>query len=297
MLYITLRQIEYVVAVARSGSLSEAAAQLGVSQPSLSNALTQVEARLGHRLFRRGKGRATAPTPEGEAYLREAEALLAQARRLEDPARYARAVTGRLTLGLFEDLAPFHLGALLEALGKALPDVELQYRIADFATLARDMLEGRLDLAVSYDLGLDASFGRQVLARVAPLALMAPGDALAGQREVMLAALADRPLILFEEGLSVRHMLGLFARIGARPRVAHRVRALEVMRSLAARGAGVGLSYSAPAGGRSHEGRPLVTVPVADAFAAEPVVLVRPAGAREDERMRTAAGVIAARFA
>ena len=51
MLYITLRQLEYVVAVARAGSLSEAAKTLGVSQPSLSVAITQVEDRLGLKLF------------------------------------------------------------------------------------------------------------------------------------------------------------------------------------------------------------------------------------------------------
>ena len=49
MLYMTLRQMEYVVAVARGRSLSEAAVQLNVSQPSLSNALTQVEAPAGSR--------------------------------------------------------------------------------------------------------------------------------------------------------------------------------------------------------------------------------------------------------
>ena len=128
MLYITLRQMEYVVSVARHRSLSGAAVELNVSQPSLSNALTQVESRLGCRLFRRRKGAPTTLTPEGELYAKEAEELLARARRLEDAGRFEKAITGRLTIGLFDDLAPFHLGPLLDALGQVLPDVELQYR-------------------------------------------------------------------------------------------------------------------------------------------------------------------------
>ncbi|MCC0065068.1 MAG: LysR family transcriptional regulator [Defluviimonas sp.] len=294
MLYMTLRQMEYVVAVARGRSLSEAAVQLNVSQPSLSNALTQVEARLGHRLFRRRKGTATTLTPEGEVFVGEAEALLARARRLEDPARYARARTGRLGLGLFDDLAPFHLGPLLDALARALPDVEVHYSVADFEVLARDLLDGRIDMAVSYDLGLDASFRRDELARVPPQALLAPDDPLAGQARVTLAELADRPLILFNEGLSVRHMLGLFRQVGARPRVAHRVRSLEVMRSLAAGGVGTGISYSAPDTAQTYDGRRVVSVPISDGFAAEPIVLVRPAEARPDDRSRAAAEAIAA---
>ena len=47
MLYISLRQYEYIVAVAEAGSLTRAAEHLNVSQPSLSVAITRVEERLG----------------------------------------------------------------------------------------------------------------------------------------------------------------------------------------------------------------------------------------------------------
>ena len=86
MLYLTLRQMEYVVAVARAGSLSAAAVSLNVSQPSLSVALTQVEDHLGESLFLRRKGSPIIPTAFGERYVAEAAELLAMARRLSDPA-------------------------------------------------------------------------------------------------------------------------------------------------------------------------------------------------------------------
>ena len=266
MLYLTLRQLEYVSAVARTGSLSAAASQLNVSQPSLSVALTQVERRLAQKLFIRRRGAPVELTDFGKDYLAQAEEVLSLARQLDDPARAPRAAAGRLTLGIFEDLAPFHIGRLLAALRDSLPGADIRYRVADLETLARDMLHGRVDLSVTFDLGLDASFARERLASVRPCAVM---------RVVSLAALGDRPLILFEEGLSVRHMLGLFRRIGAEPIVRHRVRALEVMRSLAAHGEGIGVTYSGPETHCAYDGTPLARVPIADSFAAEPMILAR----------------------
>ncbi|MFN3955291.1 MAG: LysR family transcriptional regulator [Pararhodobacter sp.] len=275
MLYLTLRQIEYVTAIARAGSLSAAAAQLNVSQPSLSVALSQVEARLGQRLFIRRRGTPVTPTAFAESYLAEAEALLARARRLEDPEAVRRSLAGTLALGVFEDLAPMYLAPLLRVLRDTLPDVDLRWQVAGFETLARTMAEGRLDLALTYDLGLDAGFARAPLALAVPHAFVAADDPLATRHSLHLADLAGRALILFEEGLSIRHMLALFDRIGARPLVRHRVRALEVMRSLAAHGEGVGLSYTNPPGAGSYDGARLRTIAIADTIAAEPLILAR----------------------
>ena len=276
MLYLTLRQFEYVSAVAHSGSLSAAASQLNVSQPSLSVAITQVERRLARKLFIRRRGAPVELTDFGRDYLAQVEEIISLARQLDDPARNQRATAGRLTLGLFEDLAPLHIGRLLNALRSKLPGAEIRYRIADFETLARDMLQSRIDLAVTFDLGLDASFLRRPLASIQPHALMCVDDPLAGLQEVSLRDLGQRALILFEEGLSVRHVLGLFRRIGAEPVVRHREQALEVMRSLAAPGDGIGITYAGSKSSCAYDGTPLASVPIAEDFAREPVILACP---------------------
>ena len=296
MLYLTLRQYEYVATVARAGSLAAAAAQLNVSQPSLSVALSRVEARLGLKLFHRGKGMPVRLTPVGESYMKAVEGFLATARRLEDPQHLGRS-GGQVVLGVFDDLAPFHLCPLLAALRHDLPDIEIRHRTGNFETLAREMLEGRIDLAVSYDLGLDGSFLRRPLLQVRPHAFLSANDPLASGEDVTLEALSSRPLILSEEGLSVRHMLGLFRRIGARPELRHRVASLELMRSLAANGAGVGISYGAPRTAMSYDGREVVALPLRDAFAREPVVLVETATAEETGLRCRVRGSIAGYFA
>ena len=296
MLYLTLRQIEYVVAVARAGSLSAAASVLNVSQPSLSVALSQVESSLGQKLFVRNKGAPLRLTTFATRYVVEAEALLAMARRLEDPEVIRRTVNGSLTLGCFEDLAPYHLAPILQQLRAFLPGVDLGWRIADFETLARDMRDGRIDLALTYDLGLDSTFSRKALAQAAPFAFFSNRHALAARASVTLAEIAGEPLILFDELLSNRHALQLFRGLGLSPAVAHRVRSLEIMRSLAANGEGVGISYTRPPGDLSYDGARVVAVAISDPVAREPVILARSGGTPEVPVVAAASATIAALF-
>ena len=275
MLYLTLRQHEYVVAVAREGSLAGAARALAVSQPSLSVALSQVEARLDRRLFLRRRGGPVTPTSTGRLFVAEAERILALAARLED-AEALEARLGHVTVGCHEDLAPAHLASMLRRLRASLSGQEIEAVADDFEGLTRGLADGRLDLAASWDLGLDASLDRCEVARVAPRAHVPPRDPLGAR--TTLAELASRPLILFEEGPSIRHILRLFTSKGLRPRVAHRVRAFETMRSLAANGEGTGLAYARPPPGPTHDGRKLRTVAVTDPEATEAIVLIRPGG-------------------
>ena len=279
MLYVSLRQYEYVVTIARSASLTDAARALNVSQPSLSVAVTRVEERLGRRLFVRGKGVAFRPTPYGRLVVARAEALLAQAARLERSAELDGQAAPEAAIGFFDDLAPRWLVPALGALAEAVPGTRFSPVVDGFAGLARRLGDGTLALALTWDLGLDASFERATIARVSPHAFVAADDELAGAARVTLKRLAARPLVLFDDGLSIRHVLGLFERAGLAPRVAHRAASLEVMRSLAANGAGVGIGYTNPPGAMSYDGRPLASVRIADRAAIEPVVLARPADA------------------
>ncbi|AUG51958.1 LysR family transcriptional regulator [Thalassospira marina] len=296
MLYLTLRQIEYVVAVAHAGSLAQAAQNLHVSQPALSVALNLVEEKLGQKLFIRRKGSPITLTAFAQNYISEAEKLLAQAQRLEDPAALARIINGTLTLGCFDDLAPTCLAPVLQSLRAHLPDVALRWRIQDFESLARDMREGQIDLAITYDLGLDSSFDKTALRAVSPHAFIAPQNPLATLPRLHLADLATHPLILFEEGLSIRHMLNLFRMQGHNPKVIHRVRALEVMRSLAAADDGVGIAYTRPPGDVSYDGNPVLAREICDSSAIESIILARSNHLPPSNVISTAANLICQHF-
>ena len=272
MLSITLRQLEYAVAIARAQSVTLAAEALNVSQPSLSVALAQLEAHLRKPLFLRRPGGPMTATSFGRGFLEDAESILADLSRLTQGTT-ARAAP--VALGCFEDLAPLILAPLLARLAAQHPDLTISPRVGGFEALADDLSRGRIDLAITYDLGLDDSFSRAEIARLTPHAVLSADHPLTLRKSLTLADLAAEPLILADQGLSLGHMRALFTRAGLTPQIAHRAASLEIMRSFAANGLGLGLSYTHPASGQSYDGRALTTRPIADAGPGEPIVLVR----------------------
>ncbi|MCV2866712.1 LysR family transcriptional regulator [Albidovulum sediminicola] len=275
MLYVTLRQMEYVVAVARAGSMAAAAEALNISQPALSVALSVVEARLEQKLFLRRRGTALRLTPFAIRYVAEVEALLMTARRLEDPSKTEGLANGTLSIGCFTDLAPFFLVPLVKHLRDELPGIDVRWRVGSFNDLAQDMADGRIDLAVTFDLGLHSKFEKTPLLNIAPYAFVSKEHRFSGKASVSLTDLAREPLIVFDDGLSLRHWTQLFRQHDLSPVFAHRVNLLEVMRSLAANGEGIGISYSVPPSATSYDGTPLSAIRIAEATAREPVILAR----------------------
>ncbi len=79
----TLQQLRYVAAVAQAGSISKAAEQFYIAQPSLSASLHELENELGFAVFNR-TNRGISPTPEGEEFLGYARQLLAQMNLIEE---------------------------------------------------------------------------------------------------------------------------------------------------------------------------------------------------------------------
>jgi DNA-binding transcriptional LysR family regulator len=85
MLSVSIRQIEYIVAVAEQGGVTAAADALHVSQPALSVAISRLEQHLGNPLFIRRKGCAVLPTAFGRNFLEEANQILQSLTRLVEP--------------------------------------------------------------------------------------------------------------------------------------------------------------------------------------------------------------------
>lgn len=270
MLYLTLRQYQYVVAVADAGSLTDAAATLNVSQPSLSLAITRVEARLGRAIFNRGKGAAIAVTPFGHRFVDQARGLLEAATAIEHSSDAPRP----FVLGCFEDIAPWYLTKALATLRAQFPTTTFEGREGRFSDLAFDIAHGRVDLAISYDIGFDDRFLRQTIKQVAPVAVVSTDHLLAQRPSIDLHQLNGHPLILFAEELSLGYVRRLFNEMAIDPHIVHKTASLEMMRSLAAHGAGVGISYSNPPSQFSYDGQPLVTIPIVTPQALADIVLV-----------------------
>ena len=152
----TLRQLQYVTAVAQELSFRRAAERCHVSQPSLSMQLTQVEQALGVSLFERGRKRVLV-TPVGRDFverarrlLRDADEMVRVVQRMADP------LSGTVSLGVLPTISPYLIPGLTSHLRKAFPRLRVLWTEETTAVLMERLDDGRLDAAI---VALEAEIG------------------------------------------------------------------------------------------------------------------------------------------
>ncbi|KCZ89255.1 LysR family transcriptional regulator [Hyphomonas jannaschiana VP2] len=137
------------MAVADTGRFRDAALQLGVSQPSLSEQISDAEAQLGVTLIERARTGAVL-TPAGVEVVRRARIVLTQ---VEDLKTVARQVTGdlagRYRLGTLPTIGPYLLPSAVRELHQLYPDLRLGVREERTIDLDEKLNDGRLDMVIS----------------------------------------------------------------------------------------------------------------------------------------------------
>ncbi|GAA6208360.1 hydrogen peroxide-inducible genes activator [Cognatishimia sp. WU-CL00825] len=144
----TLRQLEYIVAVADAGRIGSAAKLLHVSQPSLSAQISEVEADLGVTLFARSRSGAKV-TPEAEEVVRRARMLLRDHEDLRSLTKSAGLFKGRLRLGVLPSVGPYLLPEVARRLHIQHPGIRLVVREETTRDLEEGLRSGRLDMIIS----------------------------------------------------------------------------------------------------------------------------------------------------
>lgn len=145
---LSIRQLEYLVAVDESPTWARAAAVVGVSPSALSQGLAELERRLGVALFdRESRRRALRPSAAPVvAHARQVLGLTADLARWAD--RLRQGTSGRVRLGMIDAAAVVHFPDHLQAFRAAHGDIELLVRVAPSAALLKLLTAGHLDLAV-----------------------------------------------------------------------------------------------------------------------------------------------------
>lgn len=145
-----LRDLEIVRAVCAEGGFSGAARKLGLTQPTLSKAIAQLEEQIGARLFERGDGFAR-PTLLGQFVADRAEAVLLSMDSLERELReWVTGGSGKLRIGVGGATRIRPLPQILDFLAETYPAVAVDIRIGVGAAIAEGVARGRYDLAFSY---------------------------------------------------------------------------------------------------------------------------------------------------
>jgi LysR family transcriptional regulator, hydrogen peroxide-inducible genes activator len=199
-----INHIRSFYAVARTGSFTRAAEELGIAQPSLSQQIRTLEKRIGIPLFER-LGRSVRLTPFGEALREPALGILQQVAMAENSLANLRdGVRGRLRVGVIPTVLPYLLAPRIGEFLKQFPDVDLQLIEDATPRLVEQLQSGDLDIAVT---GLPVKNPDIVCSELfrEPLFLaVAPGHPLARKRAVELRELENEPLLLLKEGHCLR---------------------------------------------------------------------------------------------
>ena len=259
----TLRQLEYLIAVADCGSVALAAERVNVSSPSISAAIGQLEATFGLQLFVRRQAQGLSLTEGGRQFTETARGVLAMASRLTDRAAdITGLVAGPLTVGCLLTFAQVLLPQLRRRFAERYPAAVFRQDEGHQAELFAGLRAGRLDVALTYDLEIPSDLQFLPLIPLAPHALLPEGHPLAGRASVTPGDLAPHPMILLDLPVSADYFLSFFAKAGLTPVIAERTRDMGVMRAMVANGFGYSIANIRLGSDRAPDGRRLIFVPL-----------------------------------
>ncbi len=238
----TLRQLEYFVAVGDTGSIVAASDQVNVSSPSISAAISQLEAEFGVQLFVRQHAQGLFLTPGGRRIFNEAKRLLDSAASLNDLAGdIIEKARGPITVGCLITVAPLLSASIRRTFVVECPDADVTLREAHQAELLNMLRRAEVDVAITYDLEIPKDIHFDGLIELPPYVMVRARHPLAKKASVSLDDLEDEPMILLDLPFSREYFLSMFHSRGLRPNIVDRTSELSVCRSLVANGFGYGL--------------------------------------------------------
>lgn len=195
----TLTQLKYFQIICKHHNITRASAELHVSQPSLSNAIKELEEEFGVTLFHR-RSRGLELTPEGRYFLEEATSLLTRAEELTAHMKEMGSANHSITLGLPAMSGSLVFADLLQALYASSPSTHVQVIESGSLANRQKVLEHTLDAAIiTRNKPLPAAYGHVVLRHVDICLYVSASHPLAAKKTVFLHELDGIPFALLPE--------------------------------------------------------------------------------------------------
>jgi len=198
---ISLRDLEYMVAVAEHKHFGKAAIATHVSQPALSAQIKKVEDFLQVRLFERSN-RSVVITPIGSRIIAQARIVLEEAQKIAELAlNDLEPLAGPLRLGAIATLGPYYLPHVISPIRKKFNRLELYLREGKTEGLIAELKAGSLDAVLASPPFLEDDSLRQIPLFIEPLLLAAPkGHPLTLKDSLRSNDLRASEMILLEDG-------------------------------------------------------------------------------------------------
>ncbi|MEC0166983.1 LysR family transcriptional regulator [Paenibacillus graminis] len=204
----TLQQLRYAIEIANSGSMNEAAKRLFVSQPSLSNAIKELENELGITIFERNN-RGISISAEGVEFLGYARQIIEQTEFMEN--RY----TGKKRSPIYFSVSTQHYPFVVDAFVMLMKEnrvAEYNFSLRETQTyeIIEDVRTLRSDLGILYinegnykvmnKLFSDGNLKFTPLFNTNPHVYVRAGHSLVGKELITLKDILPYPYITFEQG-------------------------------------------------------------------------------------------------
>ncbi|OPH58911.1 hypothetical protein BC351_21450 [Paenibacillus ferrarius] len=234
-----LLQLKYFQTVARREHITQAAKELNIAQPSLSQTIARLEEDLGVTLFYR-HGRNIRLNESGKVFLEHVDRVFME---LEKGKEEARKLAGKHHEVL--SIAAIHLPFLPQAIASFVakqPGVHFRFHQGCYLSMKK-LLEAReIDLCISAPQIDIPSVSSAVLLTEEIRLLVPKGHRLAGRGQVRLAEVANEPFISLKEGFGLREATDEFCqKAGFSPNIIFEVEEPRLMQTLVR--SGVGISF------------------------------------------------------
>lgn len=254
----TLRQLQFLTALKAQGSFVAAAEAVGVTQPTLSAGIKELEAALGATLVERGRTGAVL-TPAGEEAANRAAVALGDVEELVRAVQAAgKPFTGAFRLGAIPTIAPFLLPRALPLLKRRYPQLRLQLREDLTARLVEALRARALDAAVIALPYAAPGVETAIIAEDEFLFLCPEAHPLASKGELTPEALKDEDILLLEDGHCLReHALSVCRATPGRRSADVGATSLHTLVQMVAGGLGVTLLPKIAADGGAIAGAPV----------------------------------------
>ena len=140
-------QLEYVIEVAKSGSLTDASKKLHISQSAISQSITNLENELGVKILQRSRMGAT-PTEAGKQIIKKAMEALEKLQEIKEEAgAYAATINGNLRIGTVAGTAGY-LPKIVSSYKADYPNIQIQVTEKSSQAIVEDLKQDRLDIGL-----------------------------------------------------------------------------------------------------------------------------------------------------
>ncbi|HIQ75216.1 MAG TPA: LysR family transcriptional regulator [Candidatus Cottocaccamicrobium excrementipullorum] len=201
----TLRHMKIYTAVFRSSSVTRAAAELHLAQPSVSFAIKELENYYGIRLFDR-IGRRICPTEAGREFYGYASHIVSLFEDMEKRFKNWDAI-GTIRIGTSITIGTHILPVLIRRYQQIFPDLKIEAVISRSREIEQDLLEGRIDIGLIETQPEAPSLCAIPFMKDSLCAIVSPDHPLAQAKTVSLTQLAQYPFLMREKGSAGREIL------------------------------------------------------------------------------------------